>query len=70
MALFNSLLEDKGVHIFPKSITSKVKEIAWLEFELAYLETTLKHFNHYANETPPPKKVKRRDRSMATWIDK
>ena len=29
---------DKGIHIFPKSISPKVNIIAWLEFELAYYD--------------------------------
>ena len=32
-----------GVHAFPKVISLKVNEIAWLKFELA----NFKHFNHY-----------------------
>ena len=34
--IFNPLLEDKGVHIFPKGIYPKVNIIVWLVFELVY----------------------------------
>ena len=33
-------LKDKGVHTFPKGISLKVKAIVWLEFELAYYDST------------------------------
>ena len=42
---------DKGIHIFPKGICPKVNIIAWLEFKLAYFETTVQHFSHYAMGT-------------------
>ena len=40
--------EENGVHTFPKGISSKVKVIAWLEFELAYYNSEVSRFNHYA----------------------
>ena len=38
---------DKGVHTFPKDICPKVNVIARLEFELAYYDFAVHHFNHY-----------------------
>ena len=38
---------------FPKDIGPKVNVIAWLEFELAYLEAAVQHFSHYTTGTPP-----------------
>ena len=46
-------LEDKGVHTFPKGICPKVNIIARLEFELAYYDSVVQRFNHYATRTPP-----------------
>ena len=43
---------DKGVYAFPKSINPKVNVIAWLEFELAYYDVTVQHFNHYTTGNP------------------
>ena len=37
--------EDKGVHTFPKGICPKVNVIGWLEYELAYYDSTVHHFN-------------------------
>ena len=45
--------EDKGVHIFPKGICPKVNVIAQLEYELAYYDSAVHHFNHYPTRTPP-----------------
>ena len=39
--------EDKRVHTFPKGICPKVNIIAWLEYELAYYDSTVHRFNHY-----------------------
>ena len=47
MVLFNPQLEDKGVTL-PNAISPKVNVIAWVEFELAYFEATVQHFNYYA----------------------
>ena len=44
--------EDKGVHTFTKGICPKVNVIAWLEFELAYYDSAVQRFNHYAMRTP------------------
>ena len=44
--LFNPQLGNKGVHTFPKSISSKVNEITRLVFELAYFEATVQHFSY------------------------
>ena len=46
--------EDKGVHTFPKGICLKVNIIVWLEFELAYYDSAVQHFNHYTTKTPHP----------------
>ena len=46
-------LRDKGVHIFPEGIRLKVNVIVWLEFELAYYDSTYQCFNHYTTRTPP-----------------
>ena len=35
-----------GGHTFPKDICSKVNVLVWLEFELAYCDSTVQHFNH------------------------
>ena len=45
--------EDKGVHNFPKGICPKVNVIARLEYELAYYDSAVHHFNHYATRTRP-----------------
>ena len=42
--------EDKGVHTFPKGICSKVNEIARPEYELAYYDSEVHHFNHYTTK--------------------
>ena len=39
--------EDKQVHAFPKGTCPKVNIIVRLEFELAYYDSTVQHFNHY-----------------------
>ena len=44
--------EDKGVHTFPKGICPKVNVIARLEYELAYYDSAVHHFNHYTTRTP------------------
>ena len=41
----------KSVYSFPKGMTPKVKIKVRLEFELFYLEDSVLHFSHYANET-------------------
>ena len=45
--------EDKRVHTFPKGICPKVNVIARLEYQLAYYNSTVHHFNHYTPRTPP-----------------
>ena len=45
--------EDKEVHTFPKSISSKVNVIASLEFEHAYYDVAVLHVSHDATGTPP-----------------
>ena len=40
-------MQDKGFHTFPKGISPKVNIMAWLEFELAYYNYAVQHFNHY-----------------------
>ena len=45
--------ENKGVHTFPKDICPKVNVIARLEYELAYYDSAVHHFNHYTTRTPP-----------------
>ena len=37
-----------GFNTFPKDICPKVNVLLWLEFELAYFETVVQHFSHYA----------------------
>ena len=49
--------EDKGVHAFPKGICPKVSVIARLEFELAYLDFAVHHFNHCTTRTLPSPKL-------------
>ena len=36
-----------GIHIFPEGICPKMNVIARLEFELAYVETTIHHLSYY-----------------------
>ena len=43
---------DMGVHTFPKSISSRVKEIPWLEFELVYYDIIVQHISHYVTKAP------------------
>ena len=38
---------------FPKGICPKVNVIARLEYELAYYDSVVHHFNHYTTRTPP-----------------
>ena len=45
--------EDKGIHTFSKGIYPKVNVIAWLEFELAYYDSTVQPFHHYTMRNPP-----------------
>ena len=45
-------LEDKMIHTFPQSICPKVNTIARLEFELAYDDSAVQHFNPYTTRTP------------------
>ena len=53
-------MEDKGVHTFPDGICPKVNVIARLEYELAYYDSEVHHFNHYTTRTfPPPQKKKK-----------
>ena len=41
---------DKGVHTFPKGISSKVNVTMRLEFELIYFGVAVQHFSHYATK--------------------
>ena len=43
---------DKGVLTFPKGICQKVNVTERLDFELAYYESAVHHFNHYVARTP------------------
>ena len=45
--------EDKGVHTFPQSICLKVNVIARLEYEHAFYDSAVHHFNHYTTRTTP-----------------
>ena len=38
----------ESIHTFPKDINPKVKIMAWLEFELAFLKAAVDHFSRYA----------------------
>ena len=40
-----------GFHIFDKGISPKVNIVVRLEFELAYIWSTVKHFSHYVTGT-------------------
>ena len=42
---------NKGVHMFPKSVSVKVNLIARLEFKLTYFEATIQYFSHYSMRT-------------------
>ncbi len=55
--------KDKGVHTFPNGICSKVNVIARLEYELAYYDSAVHRFNHYATRTPAKKKQKKQTES-------
>ena len=46
-------MELKGFMPFWKGISRKVNGVAWLEFELANLETAVQHINHNATRTSP-----------------
>ena len=52
-SLKNSSWEDKNIHTFPKGICLKVNVIARLEFEFAYYDSVVHHFNYYTMRTPP-----------------
>ena len=43
---------DNGAHIFPKCVCLKVNVIVQLEFEIAYYDSAVQHFNHYTMITP------------------
>ena len=45
--------KDKGVHTFPEGICPKGNIKAQLEFELAYYDSAVQHFNHFTTRTPP-----------------
>ena len=45
--------KNKGVHSFTKGICPKVNVIVRLEFELAYYDSVVLHFNHYTTRTTP-----------------
>ena len=47
---------DKRVHTFPKGICPQVNVIARLEYKLAYYDSAVHRFNHYATRTPPRSK--------------
>ena len=49
----NFIWKDKVVHIFLKSIRTKVNVIAQLEFELVYFEAAVRYFSHNATGTSP-----------------
>ena len=50
---------DKKIHTFLKSICPKMNVIAWLKFELVYLEAKVKHVNHYVTgDSPDVNRVK------------
>ena len=51
MILFNLCLWDKEVLSYPTGISPKINIAMRLEFELAYFEASVQHFNHYATET-------------------
>ena len=53
MVLFTYGWEDKTVHIFPNGINPQMNVIAWMEFEVATIETAVQHFSHYSMGTPP-----------------
>ena len=42
---------DKGVHAFPKGVSSKVNVIAQPEFELSNYNVAVQHLSHYATGT-------------------
>ena len=47
--------EDKGAFIpSPKGIYPKMNLVAWLEFELAYYNSAVQHFNNYTTMSSPP----------------
>ena len=46
-------MEDKGVHTFSLCICPKVNIRARLEFEIAYYDSAVQSFNHYAPRAPP-----------------
>ena len=51
MVLFNPELGVRGVITFPMGISPRVSGIALLEFELAYSDVVVQHFNHYTTRT-------------------
>ena len=51
MVEFNPQLEDKRVHIFPKSLSPKVSVKTRLEFELTYYNVAVKHIDHLSTKT-------------------
>ena len=49
--LIRSLVEGKGVHTFPKRISSKLKTVVPLKIELAYCNVAIQHVGHYDTGT-------------------
>ena len=43
----------KQVHTFPEGISTKLVEIALLEFELVSCDVAVQYFSHYTTETLP-----------------
>ena len=56
------------VHTFPKGICQKVIVIAQEEFELAYYDSRVYHFNHNSINTKNPKKQKYKNPKMAESV--
>ena len=57
-----------GVHTFPKGICPKVNVIARREYELAYYDSAVHHFNHYTTRLYTKKKEKRTRQYFAETI--
>ena len=58
----------KGVHTFPKGISSKANVIAQQEIELAYYDIAVQWVSPYTTGTPPTLRLKRKNKSFHTTL--
>ena len=62
------IVNGKGIHAFPKGISSKVNVIAQLEFKHAYYDDAVQRVNHYATGILPRESDRDRERILLNTI--